>query len=114
MQPGDVLLATLIMDSEDHARRVAEVMVEERLAATAHVPEPHDAYRLEPGGGLAVYREWAVRLVTLAPLFDALAERASHMPGIVMPGITAAPLTLRHPRFEHWLAEVTRACRGQG
>jgi uncharacterized protein involved in tolerance to divalent cations len=111
MNPADFLIVTIIVDGEDHAIRLAEVLVEERLAASVQVPPPHESYRMmADGGGLAVYREWAVRAVTIAGRFEALSDRAAALPGIVMPGITAAPLSVVHPRFEGWLQQVLVAC----
>lgn len=112
MQPGDFLMVHIIMDDADHAIRLAETLVLERLAATAHIEAPHEAYRLAGGEELAVYREWTVQAITLASRFDSLCERAAASPGIVMPGITAAPLTLLHPRLEGWLRQVMQACAG--
>ena len=114
MNPEDFLIVTIIVDGESHAIRLAEVLVEERLAASVQVPPPHESYRMMETGGMAVYREWAVRAVTLASRFDALAERAGMLPGIVMPGITAAPLTVVHPKFEGWLQQVMTACTDCG
>ena len=112
MQPGDFLTVGIIVDSADHAIRMAEALVLERLAATAHIEPPHEAYRLAGGEELAVYREWTMRAITLSARFDALCERAADLPGIVLPGITAAPLTLMHPRLEGWLRQVMHACSG--
>ncbi|MFL5334744.1 MAG: divalent cation tolerance protein CutA [Geminicoccaceae bacterium] len=110
MQAGDFLNVSIIVDSEDHAIRLAETVVQERLAATAHIEQSHEAYRLVGGRELAVYREWTVRFITLASRFDALCERAAGLPGIVMPGITAVPLTMMHPQLEGWLQQVMQAC----
>ncbi len=110
MNPADFLIVTIIVDGEAHAIRLAEVLVEERLAASVQVPPPHESYRMMETGGMAVYREWAVRAVTVASRFDQLSERAGRMTGIVMPGITAAPLTVVHPKFEGWLQQVMSAC----
>ena len=110
MDPADFLIVTIIVDGEAHAIRLAEVLVEERLAASVQVPPPHESYRMMEAGGMAVYREWAVRAVTIASRFDALSDRAATLPGIVMPGITAAPLSVVHPRFEGWLQQVLVAC----
>ncbi len=111
MQPGDFLTVTIIVNTEDHAIRLAETLVEEHLAGSVHIEPPHSAYRLQPGVGLAVFQEWAVRAVTLATRFDALCERAAALPGIVMPGITATPLSVMHPRLEGWLNQVMQACK---
>ena len=110
MDPADFLIVTIIVDGEAHAIRLAEVLVEERLAASVQVPPPHESYRMMAEGGMAVYREWGVRAVTIASRFDALAERAGKLPGIVMPGITAAQLSVVHPKFEGWLQQVMVAC----
>lgn len=111
MDVSDFLLVTIIVDSREHAVQLAERLVEQRLAATAAVPHPHEAWRLE-NGALVEYQEWALRAVTVAGRFDALCERAADTPGIVMPGVIAAPLTVVHPRFETWLHEVMQACGG--
>ncbi len=110
MDPADFLIVTIIVDGEAHAIRLAEVLVEERLAASVQVPPPHESYRMMETGGMAVYREWAVRAVTIAGRFDALSDRAATLPGIVMPGITAAPLSVVHPKFTGWLEQVLVAC----
>jgi uncharacterized protein involved in tolerance to divalent cations len=112
MQAEDFLMVTIIVDSSDHAIRLAEVLVTEHLAATVQVPQSHEAWRLLDGQ-LAQFREWAVRAVTISARFDALCARAAQLPGIVMPGITATALTEIHPRFEGWLNEVLRACGGK-
>jgi uncharacterized protein involved in tolerance to divalent cations len=112
MEPDDFLLVTIILDSEEHAIRLAETLVTEHLAATVQIPPSHEAWRLLDGQ-LAQFREWAVRAVTVTRRFDALCDRAAGMSGIVMPGITAVPLSVMHPRFEGWLNEVLRACDGK-
>ena len=112
MQPGDFLAVNVIVDRADHAVQLAETLGLERLAATAHIEASHEAYRLVDGDELSLQREWTVRAITIADRFDALCERAAGLPGIVVPGITAAPLTLMHPRLEGWLRQVMRACGG--
>ena len=112
MQPGDFLAVNVIVDRADYAVQLAETLVLERLAATAHIEASHEAYRLVDGDELSLQREWTVRAITIADRFDALCERAAGLPGIVVPGITAAPLTLMHPRLEGWLQQVMHACEG--
>src|SRR4051794_14834959 len=109
-EPGE-LVVTIIVDSEDHATRMAETLVEERLVATANVQRAHIAYRLKDGV-LSAYREYAIRATTTTTRFDALIERVAGLPGIILPGVTAERLTAAHPRFEPWLRQVLETCGG--
>lgn len=108
--PPRILLVTIIVDEEDHALRMAETLVLERLAASANVLPAHTSYRWEDGE-LIVYREHAIRAVTVPARFEALCERVSHLPGIVLPGVTAEATDAAHPLFEPWIRKVFQACR---
>lgn len=104
-----ILVVTIIVDGEDHAVGMAEKVVVERLAASANVQAAHTAFRTQDGE-LIVYREYAIRAITVPARFDALCERVSGLPGIVLPGVTAQATDAAHPRFEPWIQQVLRAC----
>lgn len=105
-----ILIVTIIVDGEDHALRMAETVVAERLAASANVQAAHTSYRTMDDD-LIVYREYAIRAITTPARFDALCERVSGLPGIVLPGVTAQATDAAHPLFEKWIEQVLRACR---
>jgi uncharacterized protein involved in tolerance to divalent cations len=112
-QSPRILVVTIIVDGEDHALRMAETLVLERLCASANVQSAHTSYRWEDGE-LIVYREHAIRAVTVPQRFEALCERVSALPGIVLPGVTAAATEAAHPLFEPWIRQVFQACRADG
>ena len=110
-QAPRILIVTIIVDEERHATRIAETLVLERLAASANIQPDHTAYRMQDDE-LIVYSECAIRAVTIPARFDALCERVSAMPGIVLPGVTAQATDAAHPLFEDWIQQVFHACRG--
>ncbi|MCK8784651.1 divalent cation tolerance protein CutA [Roseomonas sp. NAR14] len=112
MSEPSVLLVSITVDDETHALRMAERLVMEHLAASANVQAAHTSFRLEHGQ-LVEYQETSIRATTTTARFDALCERVSTMPGIVMPGISATPLTMSHPRFEPWIHAVLEACKAR-
>lgn len=96
--------------SRDVAERLAEDLIERRLAACANVfSEVQSVYRWQG----AVERETEIPLLvkTRAELFDPLVERALSLHPYDTPGIVAVPLQRVNEAYGRWLVAETEAAR---
>ncbi|GER84280.1 MAG: divalent-cation tolerance protein CutA [Thermogemmatispora sp.] len=96
------------IDSEEGARRIAQQLVEQRLAACVQISGPiHSVYWWQ--GAIEQAQEWLCSAKTRADLYSAVEQaiRAAH--SYEEPEIIALPLAAGSEGYLRWLtAETTR------
>jgi len=88
------------------AARIAEALVERRLAACAHVG-PRVESRYHWRGRIEAHEEVLLEIRTRAALFDAVAEAVRILHPYVTPAITAHAILEADAAYAAWLAEET-------
>jgi periplasmic divalent cation tolerance protein len=103
--PPDLILVTTTLPTEDGARRVAETLVTERLAACAQVQGPvHSVFRWQ--GAVDHATEWYCHLKTTQARFPALEARVIALHPYDVPEIIALPALLAHTPYARWVSET--------
>ena len=88
--------------SESEARRIAEVVVADRLAACANIlPGMKSVYHWE--GKIEQGNEVIVLLKTRAALFQAVEARVKELHSYDTPCIVALPVTAAHQPYLDWI-----------
>ena len=101
----DVLLAYITCADAAEARRIAQALVTERLAACVHL-RPHEAvYMWE--GRLEQSAEYGLIAKTTRQGFAALAARVVALHSYDLPGIVAVAAADGHAPFLAWIGEST-------
>ena len=104
--PAAVVVATSL-DSEEAARRVAEAVVAERLAACVHVAGPVTSiYRWE--GAIERATEWTCTCKTTVAGAPALIARIRTLHSYVVPEVLVTPVLDGAPEYLAWIAECVR------
>lgn len=94
--------------SQDEAERIAEAVVDERLAACANIHGPiRSLYHW--GGRVERAEEVPLVLKTRAALFEPLAARIAALHSYEVPGILALPVGTVNAAYRDWLLTETRA-----
>ena len=105
--PSYVVVVTSFADRET-AERVAEALVNERLAACAQVLGPqHSVYRWKEQ--LERATEWRVELKTAAARLTALERRLLELHPYDVPECIALPIVHGSDAYLRWLAEETES-----
>ena len=101
----DLIVVTTTLPTEDGARRVAETLVAERLAACAQVQGPvHSVFRWQ--GAVDRATEWYCHLKTTRARFPALEARLRALHPYDVPEIIALPALLAHAPYARWVSET--------
>ncbi|MGE5476142.1 MAG: divalent-cation tolerance protein CutA [Bacteroidales bacterium] len=104
----DARLIYITAPNRDEALKLAQVLVQERLAACANVLGPiTSVYWWD--GKLNQDGEEALLLKTRADLVDALTARVRELHSYDCPCVVALPITGGNPAFLEWIASETRA-----
>lgn len=91
---------------QEEARRIADTLVEERLAACVNIlGAVHSVYRWK--GAVESAREVALVAKTEASRFEALAARVRSLHSYETPCIVALPLERGDGAFLRWIGEST-------
>jgi periplasmic divalent cation tolerance protein len=103
MNPGDygVLLTTL--PSADEARRIARLLVEEKLAACVQLSAIESFYRWE--GRIANEPETLLLIKTRTALFDAAIARIKAVHPYTVPEIVGLPFSAGFEGYLQWIGE---------
>jgi len=93
-------------DSRAEAGRLAELVVERRLAACAQILGPmHSTYRWKDAVESA--DEWLVLMKTVGRHTETLMSLLKDEHGYETPDIVATPILTGHPAYLRWIAEET-------
>jgi periplasmic divalent cation tolerance protein len=97
-----VIVSTSI-DSEASARAIARAVVEERLAACAHVMPVTSIYRWR--GNVEEQAEWVCHLKTTPERIETLTARIRALHAYEVPEILAIPVIAGFAPYLEWVAE---------
>lgn len=99
-----VLLVYITTPNQAEAKRIAKILIEEKLAACANIlPAIESVYYWE--GELEQSSESLLLLKTHTEVFESLMERAKELHPYELPCIVALPLCHGLPGFLNWVAE---------
>jgi periplasmic divalent cation tolerance protein len=98
---------TITAATLDEARRIAEALVGERLAACANIlPGAQSIYRWQ--GAVVRDDEVVILAKTRATLVDAVVARVKALHSYQVPCVVALPIVGANPDYLRWLEEETR------
>ena len=103
MNDCGVLLTTL--PSQEDARRIARLLVEEKLAACVQILPIESFYRWE--GKVQAEGELLLFIKTRTALFDAAMARIKAEHPYAVPEIVGFPFTAGHQPYLDWIAQST-------
>jgi periplasmic divalent cation tolerance protein len=99
---------TITAANLDEARRIAEALVAERLAACANIlPGVHSIYRWQ--GAVERADEVVILAKTRATLVDAAIARVKALHSYQVPCVVALPIVGGNPEYLRWLEEETHS-----
>ncbi len=100
----DCVQVSTTLPEEEEARRIAGLLVEERLAACAQVSGPvSSTYRWR--GEVERAAEWYCHIKTTASRLPALQARIRDLHPYEVPEIIAVPILQGDPDYLRWIAE---------
>ncbi len=104
--PESILLLYVTAANAEEAERIADTLVEDRLAACANIfPEIRSVYRWQ--GKICHDKEVALILKTRACLADLAIARIKTLHSYECPCIVTAPVTNGNPDFLNWIQAET-------
>jgi len=104
----DYLIATTTTGSETDAARLAEDLVEARLAACVQISAPvRSVYRWQ--GEVHRESEWQLSIKTTVDHQDAIADWLREHHPYAVPELVFLPITAGLPLYLDWIAEETRS-----
>jgi periplasmic divalent cation tolerance protein len=93
--------------SEDEALKIANALVEERLAACANVISPiRSIYRWE--GKIWDEKEWLLIIKTQSHKFGELEKKVKSLHSYSVPEIISLPIVEGTPSYLNWIVENTK------
>ncbi|MBS1241760.1 MAG: cutA [Gemmatimonadetes bacterium] len=102
------VIVTTSTDGEDSARRLAEAVVTERLAACVHVAGPvTSVYRWQ--GAVEQATEWTCSCKTTPAAAPALVARIRALHSYEVPEILVTPVVAGAPEYLAWIETVVRS-----
>jgi periplasmic divalent cation tolerance protein len=104
--PGSVLICYCTCPDADSARRIAETLVAERLAACVNrLPGIASTYRWQ--GEVTTDSEHLLLIKTTAARFEALRTRLLTLHPYDLPELIAVPVEHAHAPYLAWVREAT-------
>ena len=113
MPEDDHLLVSITASSAEEAERIAEALVQERLAACVNiVPSITSIYRWQG----EVHRDSEVLLIakSRSELFESLAARVKELHSYEVPEIIALPIAAGSKTYLNWIDESVQGETGMG
>ena len=89
--------------TRDEARRLAEVLVERRLAACAQISEIESFYSWK--GAVQNQQEWRILFKTTAERYAAVEAAIRELHGYELPAIHAVAIEQAFPPYAAWVEE---------
>ena len=104
---SDPIVVLVTCGSEEEALKIANVLVEEHLAACVNLVSPiRSIYRWE--GKIWDEKEWLLIIKTQRTKFEDLAKRVKALHSYSVPEIIALPITDGSPAYLNWIEENTK------
>jgi len=104
---SDPIVVLVTCGSEEEALKIANALVEERLAACVNLISPiRSIYRWE--GKIWDEREWLLIIKTQNHRFGELEKKVESLHSYSVPEIVSLPIVKGSPSYLNWLAEMTR------
>jgi periplasmic divalent cation tolerance protein len=94
------------VSTEEHALRLARLLVEERLVACAHVTRVHSIYRWK--GEIQDEPEHEIRMKTLSSLAPSVERRVAELHPYATPAILRMAVVRANDDYLTWLTESVR------
>ena len=101
---SSAVIVSTSVDSEATARAIARAVVEERLAACAHVTPVTSIYRWR--GNIEEQAEWICQLKTTEEQIETLMNRIRALHSYEVPEILAIPVLAGYPPYLQWVADA--------
>lgn len=103
---SDFIQVTTAIDSEEGAQKIAQTLVEQRLAACVHVAGPiTSTYWWQ--GKMEVEKEWTCAAKTRQELYDAVEKAIREVHSYDEPEIVALPIVNGSRSYLDWIATET-------
>lgn len=103
----EFIVAFVACGSEEEAVKIANALVEERLAACANIVAPiRSIYRWE--GKICDEKEWLLLVKTERSRFDGVRQRVKSLHSYSVPEIIALPIVEGSAAYLRWVEEMTR------
>lgn len=100
----EAVQVTTTTASREDADRIAQVLVEHRLAACVQVSGPISShYRWQ--GNLETSQEWVCTIKTLRSHYQAVEDAIRQLHGYAVPEILAVPIVAVSPDYLAWLTD---------
>jgi periplasmic divalent cation tolerance protein len=103
----DFLFAYITLSSEEEARRIGTVLVEERLAACVNILSQMESHYWWDGK-LETSHEVVLIAKTTSPLKEALQRRVLSLHSYSCPCVVFLPISGGNPDYLEWIARETR------
>ena len=100
---SSAVIVTTTINTETGARDIARAMVEERLAACAHVMPVTSVYRWR--GNVEEQAEWVCYLKTTPERAEAVMTRIRAIHAYEVPEIIVTPVLSGYPPYLQWVAD---------
>lgn len=106
LRAGSYLQVATTLASEEEALRLAQAMVERRLAACVQIVGPvTSVYRWQ--GKIETSREWQCLLKTSAACYTELAQAMAELHPYEVPELIASEIVAGSPAYLAWIAQET-------
>lgn len=103
---SEAIVVLVTCGSEEEAAKIANSLVEERLAACVNIISPvRSIYRWE--GKIWDEREWMLVIKTLKKRFEDLEKKVKSIHSYSVPEIVALPIAEGSASYIKWLEEMT-------
>jgi periplasmic divalent cation tolerance protein len=104
---SDPIVVLVTCGSEEEAMKIANSLVEERLAACVNIISPvRSIYRWE--GKISDEREWLLIMKTQKKRFEDLEKKVKSLHSYSVPEIIALPVVEGFASYLKWLEEMTK------
>ncbi len=104
---SDPIVVLVTCGSEEEALKIANVLVEEHLAACANIISPiRSIYRWE--GKIWDEREWLLIIKTQSHLFETLEKKVKSLHSYSVPEIVSLSITDSSSPYLNWLEQMTQ------
>jgi periplasmic divalent cation tolerance protein len=103
----DAIVALVTCGSEEEATKIANLLVEEHLAACVNIiPSVRSLYRWE--GKIWDEREWILIIKTQKKRFEELEKKVKSLHSYSVPEIIGLPVVEGSASYLKWLEEMTK------